>query len=385
MKDLRKADKWLMLIIIIFSIFGLIMIFSSSSVSTILRYDYSSAYFFWHQLITLIAGYIVAVVILLTPTRRWKLLAYLGAIGIVLALFYVLIYGHISGNARSWFRVGPISIQPAEFAKSIAILAMAYYYNNIAKVKKNLFNLYYIPLALAVIIAILIFKQPDKGGALIFLMLVGLTFLSVPRVINNFWQVFKTGVVIAFIVGIAVVMNWKTIFSGEAGNRLDFQNPCEKYYEDEGSGYQVCNGFIAISNGGLFGVGLGKSSQKYMYLPDSHTDFIFPIICEELGLITGIIVILGYLFMLYRINIIAKEADNVRNRTIAFGTFWYFAIHIIINLFGVLGLMPLTGIPLPFLSYGGSYTLNALILIAFVIRISIENKTAKFQKELASL
>ena len=122
-----------------------------------------------------------------------------------------------------------------------------------------------------------------------------------------------------------------------------------------------------------------------MYLPDSHTDFIFPIICEELGLITGIIVILGYLFMLYRINIIAKEADNVRNRTIAFGTFWYFAIHIIINLFGVLGLMPLTGIPLPFLSYGGSYTLNALILIAFVIRISIENKTAKFQKELASL
>ena len=385
MKDLRKADKWLMLIIIIFSIFGLIMIFSSSSVSTILRYDYSSAYFFWHQLITLIAGYIVAVVILLTPTRRWKLLAYIGAIGIVLALFYVLIYGHISGNARSWFRVGPISIQPAEFAKSIAILAMAYYYNNIAKVKKNLFNLYYIPLALAVIIAILIFKQPDKGGALIFLMLVGLTFLSVPRVINNFWQVFKTGVVIALIVGIGVVMNWKTIFSGEAGNRLDFQNPCEKYYEDEGSGYQVCNGFIAISNGGLFGVGLGKSSQKYMYLPDSHTDFIFPIICEELGLITGIIVILGYLFMLYRINIIAKEADNVRNRTIAFGTFWYFAIHIIINLFGVLGLMPLTGIPLPFLSYGGSYTLNALILIAFVIRISIENKTAKFQKELASL
>ncbi len=385
MRDLRKADKWLLLIIIIFSIFGLIMIFSASSVSTILRYDYSSAYFFWHQLITLVVGYVIAIVILLTPTRKWKLLAYLGVIGIVLALFYVLIYGHISGNARSWFRIGPVSIQPAEFAKSIAIIAMGYYYNNIAKVKKNLFNLYYIPLAIAVIIAYLIFKQPDKGGAVIFLMIVGLTFLSIPRVQSNFLQVVKTGVIVLVIVGVPLALNWDKFMSGEAGNRLNFQDPCEKYYEDEGSGYQVCNGLIAISNGGLFGVGLGKSSQKYMYLPDSHTDFIFPIICEELGLVTGILIILGYFFMLYRINKIAREADNVRNRTIAYGTFWFFTIHIIINLFGVLGLMPLTGIPLPFLSYGGSFTLNAIILSFLVIRISIENKTAKFQKELASL
>ena len=385
MKDLRKADKWLLLIIIIFSIFGLIMIFSASSVSTILRYDYSSAYFFWHQLITLAVGYFLAIIVLLTPTRKWKLLAYLGVIGIILALFYVLIYGHISGNARSWFRIGPISIQPAEFAKSIAIISMGYYYNNIAKVKKNLFNLYYIPLAIAVIIAYLIFKQPDKGGALIFLMIVGLTFLSVPRVQNNFLQVVKTGVIVLIIVGIPLALNWDKFVSGEAGNRLNFQDPCEKYYEDEGSGYQVCNGLIAISNGGLFGVGLGKSSQKYMYLPDSHTDFIFPIICEELGLATGILIILGYFFMLYRINRIAREADNVRNRTIAYGTFWFFTIHIIINLFGVLGLMPLTGIPLPFLSYGGSFTINAILLSFLVIRISIENKTAKFQKELASL
>ncbi len=385
MKVLRNADKWLLFTVIAFCSFGLVMIFSASTVSTILRYDYTSSYFFWHQLITLVVSFVASIIILIFPTRKWKLIAYLLLIAVIIALIYVPIYGHISGNARSWFRIGPFSIQPAEFAKSIVIIAMGYYYNNIARVKKSLFNLYYIPLAIAVIIAFLIFKQPDKGGALIFLMIVGLTFLSVPRVISNFGHVLKTGLVIALIVGFGVAMNWSSITSGEAGNRLDFQKPCEKYYEDEGSGYQVCNGFIAISNGGLFGVGLGKSTQKYMYLPESHTDFIFPIICEELGLITGIIVILGYFFMLYRINKVAREADNVRNRTIAYGTFWYFAIHIIVNLFGVLGLMPLTGVTLPFLSYGGSFTLNAIVLAFFVIRISIENKSTKLQKEIAKL
>lgn len=383
MKDLRKADKWLLIIVILYCIFGLIMIFSASSASTILRYDYSSAYFFWHQLAFLLLGFTISFIALVFPTRKWKLLSFIALFIVCLGLFYVLVYGHISGNARSWFRVGSVSIQPAEFAKSIAIIAMAYYYNNIVKVKN--FSLYYIPLGIALIMAVLIFKQPDKGGALIFLMIIGLTFLSVPRVLANFKQVLKIGIVALILGGTVLLIAGDKLLQGEAKNRFNFQNPCERYYEDEGSGYQVCNGLIAISNGGLFGTGLGKSTQKYMYLPDSHTDFIFPIICEELGLVTGILIILGYFFMLYRINKIAKEADNVRNRTIAYGTFWYFTIHIIINLFGVLGLMPLTGIPLPFLSYGGSFILNALLLISLVIRISAENKTALFHKELESL
>ena len=130
----------------------------------------------------------------------------------------------------------------------------------------------------------------------------------------------------------------------------------------------MCNGFIAIKNGGLFGLGFGNSTQKYLYLPEAHTDFIFPIICEELGSIVGAIIINGYGIMLWRILFIAKHANNVRNSIIAYGTFIYLALHILVNLLGVLALIPLTGVPLPLLSYGGSFTLNALILLFLALK-----------------
>ena len=140
-----------------------------------------------------------------------------------------------------------------------------------------------------------------------------------------------------------------------------------------------------ISNGGLSGVGLGQSTQKYMYLPESHTDFIFPIICEELGAVIGALVIIGYGFMLLRIYRIAKCADNLRTSLIAYGAFWYFALHILVNLLGVLALIPLTGVPLPFLSYGGSYTLNAILMIFCVERVAIENKKNRFNREMSKI
>ena len=116
----------------------------------------------------------------------------------------------------------------------------------------------------------------------------------------------------------------------------------------EESGYQVCNGYIAIHNGGLFGVGLGASTQKYLYLPAAHTDFIFAIITEELGLIGGGCVLIAYIFLLFRILVIARNATNLRNSIIAFGTFAYILSHITINLGGLLAIIPLTGVPYRF-------------------------------------
>ena len=148
------------------------------------------------------------------------------------------------------------------------------------------------------------------------------------------------------------------------------------------TGYQVCNGLIAYHNGGLFGVGLGNSSQKYLYLPEAHTDFIFPILVEELGLLVGIFVLIGYILILYRILKIAKSCDNIRNFIICYGTFIYILLHLIINLAGSLALIPLTGVPLPFLSYGGSYNMN-IILMCFVLqRIAIENKINEEKRQI---
>ena len=174
----------------------------------------------------------------------------------------------------------------------------------------------------------------------------------------------------------------KVLESSPRLNRLLYTNPCDRY--EESSGYQVCNGYIAIDNGGLLGVGVGKSIQKYLYLPESHTDFIFPIIVEEWGLVVGIIIIIIYAILLYIIYQIAKKATNLRNSLIAYGVLIYLLLHISVNLIGVMGIGPLTGVPLPFLSYGGSYTLSLIIAIALVQRVHIET-TIKNNKKAQSL
>ena len=136
----------------------------------------------------------------------------------------------------------------------------------------------------------------------------------------------------------------------------------------------------AFNNGGLLGKGLGNSTQKYLYLPDSHTDFIFPIVVEELGLLFGLFILLLYLFLLARILIVGRYATNNRNAIMCYGVAFYIFLHIIINLMGVMGMMPMTGVPLPFLSYGGSFTLCLVVALTIVQRVAIENNTKKLSK-----
>lgn len=225
--------------------------------------------------------------------------------------------------------------------------------------------------------------QPDLGSAAIIAGIVFLTFISIPVVQNNIMKFIKIIAIGCILAMVAFLYSGNDFLSSIQKGRLNFRNPCSRYTET--TGYQVCNGFIAINNGGLFGVGLGNSTQKYLYLPESHTDFIFPIIVEELGLVTGIIIILGYAYILSRILKIAKTSENLRCSILAYGTFWYFTLHILVNLLGVLALIPLTGVPLPFLSYGGSFTVNAIIMIFVVERVNIENKINKTKREIKAL
>ena len=187
-------------------------------------------------------------------------------------------------------------------------------------------------------------------------------------------------------MGISLCMAFKDkIFTEYQLSRFSFLAPCSSEKRNERLGYQVCNGYIAIKNGGLFGLGFGNSTQKYLYLPEAHTDFIFPIIVEELGLVTGILIILGYIIMLREILKIAKNALTVSNSLIAYGTACYLGLHILVNLLGVLGLMPLTGVPLPFFSYGGSFAINAIMMIGITEKIAIETKNSKFRAKIINL
>ena len=239
------------------------------------------------------------------------------------------------------------------------------------------------PLGMCAIITGLVIMQPDLGSAAIICGIVFLTFISIPLVKNQLLKFLKILAVAFLLIVVLVIYSGNDILNSMQIDRFTFQNPCSRYTET--TGYQVCNGFIAINNGGLFGVGLGNSTQKYLYLPESHTDFIFPIIVEELGLLVGILVIFGYMFMLYRILKIAKNSENLRCSVLAYGTFWFLTLHILVNLLGILALIPLTGVPLPLLSYGGSFTVNIIGMLFIVQRVSIENKINKTKREIKAL
>lgn len=383
-KLLSKMDIPLLLIMLIFIVLGLTMIYSASSVSSVVRYGYAPYHFFVRQAIFVgVSLFVGFTLIIRLPTRTYGALAWPLLIAIILALVLLFIKGEVTNNAQSWYDFGFFSLQPSEFAKSILIVFMAVFYNKLHyKKSKNIYS-YLVPLALGALIAGLVIMQPDLGSAAIIAGIVFLTFISIPLVKNNMIRFIKI-IAIGLVIGLIVLLySGADFLNSMQMDRLTFQNPCSRYTET--TGYQVCNGFIAINNGGLFGVGLGNSTQKYLYLPESHTDFIFPIIVEELGLVTGILIILGYIFMLYRILKIAKSSENLRCSVLAYGTFWFLTLHILVNLLGILALIPLTGVPLPFLSYGGSFTVNVIIMLFVVERVNIENNINKTKREIKAL
>ena len=383
-KLLSKMDIPLLLIMLIFIVLGLTMIYSASSVSSVVRYGYAPYHFFVRQAIFVgVSLFVGFTLIIRLPTRTYGALAWPLLIAIILALVLLFIKGEVTNNAQSWYDFGFFSLQPSEFAKSILIVFMAVFYNKLQyKKSKNIYS-YLIPLAAGALIAGLVIMQPDLGSAAIIACIVFLTFISIPLVKNNMIRFIKI-IAIGLVIGLIVLLYSGADFLNSMQiDRFTFQNPCSRYTET--TGYQVCNGFIAINNGGLFGVGLGNSTQKYLYLPESHTDFIFPIIVEELGLVTGILIILGYIFMLYRILKIAKSSENLRCSVLAYGTFWFLTLHILVNLLGILALIPLTGVPLPFLSYGGSFTVNVIIMLFVVERVNIENNINKTKREIKAL
>lgn len=374
-KKILYIDKPLLFSTIILTVIGLVMIYSASSVAAVLQYKVNPDYFFKKQLLVVIVSFLFGIFIVLRfPIKKFHKLKSLMMIAILVALACLFPYGTVTNSARSWYNLGFFSFQPSEFAKSIIIIYLACYFGkNISSYKRFFFLR---PIIASAVATILIFLQPDLGTAAIIALIVFFMFMAVPfSKQDKDVKIFK----IIGLVGISLVA-LVMLFGGELLNseqlsRLTYREPCTRY--NEKTGYQVCNGMIAINNGGLFGVGLGNSTQKYLYLPEGHTDFIFPIIVEELGSIAGSIIILLYLFIIYRLLKIARNSKDLTNSLITYGVAIMFILHIIINIGGILALIPLTGVPLPLLSYGGSITINTLVMIFVALRVSIENNKSE--------
>lgn len=372
-KIIKNLDKPLLILSFILFVIGLIMIFSASNVTAFMKYSASPYKYFLKQVLFLLISIVGCIFILPFQSKSYKLI-FTGAVyavgGILLML---LLYGSVKNSSISWIDLGFMSIQPSEFAKVIIIVWLASYYDSNKNKLDNYLVVFY-PILISCVIAGLIFAQPDLGTMIIFSIIVASIFFLAPigkEIRNKILMILGIGIAIFAVVYVSGGAN--SLLNERQKQRFDFTTPCskEKFYS---YGNQVCNGYIAINNGGFFGVGLGNSTQKYLYLPEAHTDFIFAIIMEETGLIGAAVIFILYFLLIYRIIKIGKNSHNTRGYLICMGVAVYIVLHILVNLGGVFGLMPMTGVPLPFMSYGGSFAMCLVVALCFVQRINIENR-----------
>ncbi len=279
----NKIDKPLLIFTLLYSCIGVLLVLSASSVAAVLKFDVGPYHFFIRQLLfftmSFAAGFIF---ILKIPTKIYKKVVFPYLMILIIILIGLLMYGSFTNNARSWIDFGLFSFQPSEFIKIALILYLGIFFGSNENKKSGKYS-FLIPLMLSLIIFILIVLQPDLGTASVIAFIVFFTFLSIPLKSNNLANLLKIGaggVVIVLMVFFATNTSFLTEMQIK---RFTFKDPCTRYTEE--TGYQACNGFIAMNGGGLFGKGIGKSTQKYLYLPEAHTDFIFPIAVEEMGAI----------------------------------------------------------------------------------------------------
>ena len=283
-KIAKSYDLSLIITIIVFSLFGLVMIYSASMVVGPAEYDVSSDFFYQKQKVNLILAAFVFFFVALVPYKVYEhkyvmMAIFFGSIGI---LFFLDLFGHEANNAQSWLKIGGMSLQPSEFIK----LGMIIYLSAVYAKKQSYiddFNAGVLPPILFLIfICGLIFIQPDFGTALIIFMIGATIIVSSGMSLKSLLKLFSRLLAIGVVLLLVALLFKDTIFTENRMGRIDsFLEPFA--YEDD-QGYQLVNSYIAIGSGGLMGVGLGNSTQKYGYLPEPHTDFIMAVIVEELGI-----------------------------------------------------------------------------------------------------
>jgi len=358
---MKKINKKLLLSVIILSLFGLLMIYSSSSIWA--SYKFNDPYkYLKTQSLFLLISYIIINIVSKIPYQIYKKYSNPILLSCIVLLILVLIpgIGTIRNGSRSWFGIGSFGIQPSEFAKlGLIIFTSKYLSNNkIKDIKTSV-----LPILLVVfIIFALIMLQPDFGtGVIIVISIISLLFIS--GVNMNFF--IKMG-----IIGLIGIITLVIIAPYRMQRITSFLNP---WSDPLGSGFQIIQSLYAIGPSGLLGTGLGNSIQKHFYLPEPQTDFIFSIISEELGFLGVIIISTLFIIIIHQgFKISIKQEDNF-SKYLSFGITFSIAFQTILNLMVVVGLIPVTGVTLPFLSYGGSSLLVSMTEIGILLNISRYN------------
>ena len=347
--------------------FGLLMIYSASSVES-LQENGSSWFFLYRQAIFMFIGFVLFAMIgsrlLPWPLFRSKLVwgVWFGVLVLLIAVLFVG-QGAEEWGASRWIDLGIFNLQPAEVAKPVIIVLTAkifadYFEDGTIDTRAFLIQmLIMLPFPL-----FLIFKEPDLGTTII----IALPVFAIAILCGLPWRVVAFVTIAAFVLGAAAIVTSPY----RAKRFLAFLDPWSDPYD---TGYQATLAIMAFASGGLFGRGIGNSTMKYHYLPEAHNDYILAIIGEELGFVGTAIFVLVFVAMIIAAFYICREAPTLHAQLLASGCTIILAVQFLINVFGILGVMPMTGKPLPFVSYGGSSIIASLVLAALIFRVSVES------------
>ena len=360
----NKMHIYLFVSVFLLSIFGIIMIYSSSYIWANYKFGDSFRYIKLQSLFFII-GIILMILISNVDYRiynknAWNIFAFCT---ILLVLVLIPGIGSVRNGSRSWFGIGSFGIQPSEFAKlSLIILTSKYLTNSdkyLSSIKKGIIPI----LFLLFLIFGLIMLQPDFGTGMIIVVSI-ISMLYIAGVNMKFF----IGLGLIGIVGIIALI---VVAPYRMDRITSFLNP---WADPLGTGFQIIQSLYAIGPGGLFGMGFLNSRQKHFYLPEPQTDFIFSIISEEFGIMGAILVSLLFISILYCGIKISLECKDSFGKYLSFGIIFQMIIQAIMNLSVVIGLIPVTGVTLPFLSYGGSSLLVSMASIGIIMNISKNNK-----------
>lgn len=359
-----QPDFLLLAIILALLLFGVIMVYSSSFVWAEYKFG-DSAYYLKRQLLFAAAGVAAMLFVTFIPYHTWKKYAKPILLLCFLLLLIVLIpgIGLVRGGARSWIGIGAFSIQPSEFMKLGLIIFLASILSANQKYITS-FQKGFLPCVLLIFSSFgLIMLQSDLGtGMVLVLSCMVMIFVAGARILHF------TGLALLGVLGLVLLI----LSAPYRISRITaFLNPWE---DPLGDGFQIIQSLYAIGPGGLMGLGLGNSLQKYFYLPEPQNDFIFAILSEELGFIGGTAIILLFALLLWRGIKVSLEAPDLFGRLLGIGIVSMLAIQAMINISVVIGLIPVTGITLPFLSYGGSSLTLTLCSVGILLNISIYSK-----------
>ncbi len=356
----RNVDTTVLLLTVSLTFIGMVMVYSSSAIMAADRF-HDGFYFLKRQVTYTALGFVCMAVATYFNYQNWRKLAFLslGVSIVLLALLFVPGLGIRVGGAMRWLRTPGFTLQPAELVKLAMVLYLAH---SLTRKKEKVRSLTkgYLPymIVLAVLLGMLL-KQPDLGSA----MIIAGVSMSMLIVAGVRWVYIAPTILMSLPVLYFLVMN----VDYRKRRIMAFLNPWEDPFD---TGFQIIQSLVAFGKGGVFGQGLGIGEQKLFYLPEAHTDFIFSVIGEELGLV-GVLLIAGLFLMLVLCGIrIALSCQDAFGRNLAFGLSALFGLEAFVNIGVCMGLLPTKGLPLPFISYGGTSLIVCLTAIGILLNIS---------------